>query len=309
MRALAALAVICLGQSAELAVALKPEVRLRASHATLADVADLSGDADVIAAVSGLVIQQLPDLASYTIDATRVRAMLGDRVDRRAVKITGGCALSRATLTVPAEDLSAAVRAHLAANHVGEQEVTIVRAGGALVVADDAAEPILLAAEPLARAEAGEMPYRVRVMRAGRELDRSLVVARLKLFRHVPVAARAIAQGEALSAGDIRSERVEVGTSDAPAEDDAAAMVGRIAVRDIPDGAVLSARMCRARPSVRAGERIALIFRSGGFELAADGTALADAGPGEVIQARRDHDRKLIEVRVIDDGRALVNFD
>jgi len=305
----AALALLCLGHAAELAVALRPEARLRTAHATLADVADVTGDAELVAATAGLAIQDLPDLATYTIDAAKVRAAIGKRVPARSLTVTGACALSRATLTVPAEDLAGAVRAHLAAAHVGEQDVTIVRASGALVVADDAAEPIALVAEPLAKAEAGELPYRVRVMRSGRELDRGLVVARLRLYRSVPVAARAIAQGESLSAGDIRMERVEVGVGEVPAGDGIEAMVGQVAVRDIADGAVLSARLCRSRPSVRAGERIALVYQSGGFELVADGTALADAGPGEVIQARREHDRKLIEARVIADGRALINFE
>ena len=40
----------------------------------------------------------------------------------------------------------------------------------------------------------------------------------------------------------------------------------------------------------------------------ADGTALADGAPGDVIQARREHDRKLVEARVVGDGRAVVNF-
>ncbi|MBA3846345.1 MAG: hypothetical protein H0X45_06855, partial [Planctomycetes bacterium] len=113
IRALIALTLVCLGHAAELAVALRSEVRLRTSHATLADVADMTGDADLVAATAGLVIQELPDLAAYTVDAAKVRAAVGKRVPARALTVSGACALSRATLTVPADELAGAVRVHL----------------------------------------------------------------------------------------------------------------------------------------------------------------------------------------------------
>jgi len=286
---------------------LRPTSEVAAPRATLGEVADLSGDdAALIARMRALVVQELPDAAPRTLDPQVIRMAIGRAVPGIPLIVRGHCRLTRAVEVVSGERLAAAAQAHAVTALEGRGAVRseVARSSGPLSVPSEAGSPPDVVAEPLTAPAPGETAYRVRVLRHGRELARALVVLRVRLFATVPVAARALARGSVIGAGDVRMAPVEAGVGEAPAPE-LAAVVGAITTRDIAEGAPLAGRLLQAAPAVRGGTTVTLIVHGPGLTLTAVATALGDGAIGERIQVRRGTDGKNVAARVEAPGQVV----
>jgi flagella basal body P-ring formation protein FlgA len=301
----AVLLAIVLALSAEtVGIHLRDMVELAKPTATVADVAELSGDARLIAKLSPLAVQELSGVGTHRLDAATVRMALGRLVPAGEVVISGTCQLSRRSLSISEDELVAAVIAQ--ARSVGDDEVEVrkVRGSGALLVPADEAPPRLLA-EVLDRSPSGEIPYRVRVLQGENELARTLVVVQVSRYRRMTVAARALRRGEALGAGDLRTERLPV-TARLAEVTDASTLLGRSARQDIPEGMPLAAALFTVVPEVQSGQTVTISCVSERVRLSASGSAMADGRVGEVIQVRRG-DGKAVKARVISSGQVQID--
>ncbi len=290
--------------AADVVAVLRPQVELAAERALLAQVADLSGDAELIAGIGAIAVQDLPGLAPRRLDAAAVRAALGPIGARVAVR--GECRLARRARTIPAAELAAAAtRCATAAAGTDEVAITIARPAGDLVVPDDGA-PADLVAEPLDNAVAGIIPFRVRAGRGNREWARALVTLEIRRWRTVLVAARDLPRGARLGAGDFVPGRIEVSRGSEALTDPVEA-AGRSLRGPLAAGAALLRSQLTARADVHGGQTIELVYRTAGVELRAGGTALADGQTGDHIQVRRGTDGKSLVGTVLGPGQVQIN--
>jgi flagella basal body P-ring formation protein FlgA len=286
-------------------VRLRPSVRLAAAHATLADLAELEGPADTIAALSPIVIQELSGPGPYLVDAPKVRMALGRLVAAGELAVTGQCRLERRMRLVGEAELTAAAEA-AARGGPGETEIAVVRAAPPLTIPDAETAPTI-SAEALDTAPSGEISFRVRVCRDGVELGRGLVVLRVSRFQVVPVATRALARGEELGLGDVDLRRVAMTRQTQDVITTAEAAIGQQARAGIAAGTPLTAALLRPRTAVRGGQAVTLVVNTDQFRVTASGEALADGGLGDLVLVRRGADGRTVKARITGPGEATID--
>jgi flagellar basal body P-ring formation protein FlgA len=117
-----------------------------------------------------------------------------------------------------------------------------------------------------------------------------------------PTAARDLPRGHTLTAEDIgRAEGARRGT-----DGEAAVGPGWVTRRGIREGEPLREPAVAPPPVVRAGETVEVIWRQGGMELRARGTALGSAVAGQRVAVRLDTRRRL-EGTAAAPGQVLVS--
>jgi flagella basal body P-ring formation protein FlgA len=288
--------------AATVEVRLRPEVCLAAPHATLADLADLTGPADLVAAIRDLPVQSLSRVA-VVVDERLVRAAVGTKAP---LVVRGTSKARQPVRTISVADCIAAARAVLVPTG-DDAEIALVRSSGPVVCGDDGTAPALIA-EPLDRGRVGEVPVRVKVMRHEHELARALVVLRIQRFAQVVMLGVDLPRGGVIGAGDVALQRIQLTPATQDALRDLAQVVGRQANRELKAGQVLTPSLAVEPLAVRPGQAVTLWFKSGTIELSAPGEALAGGRPGEVVMVRRLADDRRIRGQVTGAGRVLVNF-
>lgn len=285
------------GGGAEVEARLRAEVSVASVRATLADVAELSGDAQAVADLAPLTVMDLPDLAERKVDARVVRQSLGHAAAGR-LTVSGSCRLRRATRAVSPDMLIAAARDTVAADG-DELRITVLRAPAALAVPDATTPPILLAA-PLDRIRTGDIPFTVRVLEGTHEWGRALLTLRIERSRTVAVAARTLRRGETVGALDVQMHQIPV---DAHADYLASEVAIGQTVRLPIEAGVPFTRLNLIPPrDVRGGAPVTVVVERAGFAVSGSGTALADGGIGETIQVRRASDGRVINARITAPG-------
>jgi flagella basal body P-ring formation protein FlgA len=296
------------GSAETVRITLRQDAEVASPQAVLADVAEVHGDFAVVHALSGVVVQQLPDLAVYDIDRQAIRMALAKIIDVHKLEISGKCRLQREAQVVAEDDIIDAAKQQVLATIAGDIEVTVARKPAPIIVpADDDAE-IYLKAEPLTNSLSGEMPYRVRVLRNDREIGRSLVVLTARTFRTVAVAARTMSSGTLLGLGDVRLERVDINSASATATTRLEDVVGMTLINHVKEGEPMTRRLIQRAPAVHGGKPVTLVYERDTFFLTAPGTALSNGAVGDVINVRRESDGKNVQAKVTEEGCLLVNF-
>jgi flagella basal body P-ring formation protein FlgA len=122
----------------------------------------------------------------------------------------------------------------------------------------------------------------------------------------VLVATRGLARGDAVSAADVQLQmrpRAGLGVSWVGSVDQ---IQGRTLLRPVTAGSVLSPASFAASHLVRRGQSVTLIGISGGFEVRAQGKALADAGAGDRVRVQNTGSQRIVEGEVRADGSVVV---
>lgn len=287
----------------EVSIALRASVTLDQERATLADIADLSGDESLITVLRGLTVAELPDLRPRHLEADEVRRAIGLGLGP-FLAITGQCDLARRGRQISQDELVAVAKSHIPIE--GDTvTITVVRSTGAVTIPAGGSEPSI-EATAMDNARSGDIPFRMRVLRGEVELGRALITLRIVRERDVLVAARAIRRGERLGPGDIRTQRMVLGrtvtTSLGTGE-----VVGREARNDLAEGTMFSAAVLITPPEVRAGQAVELVVSTERFQLSARGEALNDGVIGQTIGVRRAADGKTVRGIVLGDGRIRLN--
>lgn len=287
----------------EVTVVLRPVVSVANERATLGEVAELSGDAAMIAVIRDLSVVELPDLRERKLEAPDIRQAIGHGVGT-SLLVSGATRVTRRGRTITdAEIVQAATAVVLAEGD--ELVVSTLRSSGALII-PDGGSAVTMIAQPLDQSRTGDIPFRVRLMRGEVELARALVSLRVVRHRQMLVAARMLRRGERLGVGDIRTERVAVNRAGTTAltQDH---IIGHEARMDLAEGIPLTAAVIMLPPNVRAGQGIMMQVNTERFQLTAKGQALNDGHIGEVIYVRRETDGRTVRGKIIADGQVLLD--
>jgi flagella basal body P-ring formation protein FlgA len=107
------------------------------------------------------------------------------------------------------------------------------------------------------------------------------------LEQDFPVAARRLARGTVLTAGDVIVARVSVRSSDAPAQP------GWVTRRVIEQGEPLRAPAVAPKPMVSAGQPVRFVRQEQGIRLTVDGRAIHAGQLGDRISVRLGANRRV----------------
>lgn len=100
------------------------------------------------------------------------------------------------------------------------------------------------------------------------------------------VAARPIAQGQAITADDLATQLGDLSALPARIVTDGSLAIGKMAAVSIPAGSPLRTDMLRAMTVIRQGQSVRVISRGSGFEVTNEGRALGNAAEGQLAQIK-----------------------
>jgi flagella basal body P-ring formation protein FlgA len=112
------------------------------------------------------------------------------------------------------------------------------------------------------------------------------VPASVKVSGSYLIAARPLALGQEIAAGDFSLQRGELTHLPTGVLTDASQVLGRRAANSIQAGQPLRRDAVREVPAVVQGQRIALIVRGQGFSISSEGSSLGKAAQGERVQVK-----------------------
>ena len=119
-------------------------------------------------------------------------------------------------------------------------------------------------------------------------------------------AARPLAAGATLAAGDIVTGRSEAGPIVLQRLPEAADVVGSRVVRRLEPGDVVLATMVAPRQAVRSGDRVTIRAIAGSVEVEAEGIATQSGGAGDTIRVVNSASRRPLVARVVGAGEVEV---
>lgn len=122
----------------------------------------------------------------------------------------------------------------------------------------------------------------------------------------VLVLARPIAAGAPVSELDLRVEERDTTRITPSALADVSAIAGRVARRGLAAGSVLTAGDLVAERSVRRGDEVTLLARSGGIVVRARGKALGEGGAQDLVRVENAQSRRVVTGRILDSGEVEV---
>lgn len=128
------------------------------------------------------------------------------------------------------------------------------------------------------------------------------VPVRITRFETVLVAVRNLPAGTTLSTADLRSERRDTALLTQGYVSAATSVVGQQLSRPVATGAALSPTAVARAAVVKRGETVTLVGRSNGFEVRAQGKALADAAVGDRVTVENSSSRRVVTGLVQADG-------
>ena len=85
-------------------------------------------------------------------------------------------------------------------------------------------------------------------------------------------------------------------------------VIGMVARRSVPAGAVLHPGLVQAPVVIRRGETVVLLARANGMEVRVEGRAMADGAVGDVIRVRNLSSGRVVEGVVVSPGVVEVRF-
>lgn len=100
------------------------------------------------------------------------------------------------------------------------------------------------------------------------------------------VAARPLPPGHTLAAGDLAPASGDLALLPAGVAQDPSQIIGRSTTAPLAAGQPLRADLLRAPAVIQQGQSVKLVARGRGFEISAEGKALAQAQLGQVVQVR-----------------------
>jgi flagellar basal body P-ring formation protein FlgA len=103
----------------------------------------------------------------------------------------------------------------------------------------------------------------------------------VKVFAPVLVAARPLPRGHALTADDVRAERLDLASLGTGAYGAEEPVDGLVASRPVAAGEPLRKDFVRPPPVLAAGDPVRIVFEGRGFAVTTDGKALSAAGDGQ----------------------------
>ena len=154
----------------------------------------------------------------------------------------------------------------------------------------------------------GNLPVTVRLKSGGDEFKRGVVTVRLRSDRPALVAARSIAAGEVIEAGDVRPASVAPSKLSRGAFYEASQVVGRRAKRMMREGMVFRPDRIEDVPLIRRGGTVRIRLERGSLRIEAIGRAREDGVLGSPIRILNLESRREVVGIVREDGVVHVAF-
>ncbi|WP_462380866.1 flagellar basal body P-ring formation chaperone FlgA [Pseudomonas sp. Marseille-QA0892] len=115
-------------------------------------------------------------------------------------------------------------------------------------------------------------------------------------------AAGIIERGQTLGPEHLVLEPINIGKAHRGYYHQPEELIGRAAKRRIRANQLLTPALLTEAPAVRRGQPVKIIASNEGIEASANGEALADGQPGDVIRVRNLASRKMIDAQVVEPG-------
>jgi flagella basal body P-ring formation protein FlgA len=312
---LALLAASVAQAAAPVTIAVRSEACVRGERITLADVAEMTGEASQMARLGAIDLGAAPpagaarDVArqflQFRLDQERVDPnsveWAGQAQTRvtRAANLLPGTAIAKAavdqirkTLPWPDEDLV----------------VEVTRAPNDLALLGSTDDLAYTVSAPAGQRFLGAVPVSVTIRRGDEAVGRASVLLEVRVFQRLVVAQRRIAPGERLTGDLLRLQRTEMTTATTDAIPDLAQVVGQEARQDIPAFAIVTRRMLGAPRIVRRGAVVTLLAEAPRMRITARGIAEQDGAAGQFISVRNVDSEKTVIGRILDAQRVQVPF-
>ena len=213
-------------------------------------------------------------------------------------------AQAAAGATQPVQSLREAAEAYVRAQVGG--------AGGNVQVSADALDErvrLPACAAPLSALQRGASSgnrWTVAVSCAAPQTWTLYVPVRLSRQQAVLVATRNLPAGSVATAADFRTESRDTATLAQGYVADGQLVAGQMLSRPLAAGAALTPQHLARAATVKRGQLVTLIGRSGGFEVRAQGKALGDAAPGDRVTVENSASRRVVQGQLRDDGAVEV---
>lgn len=146
------------------------------------------------------------------------------------------------------------------------------------------------------------------VLQNGEELERSVVSARIEVYREVVTAGRKLLKNQKLQADDLLVQKMEVSLYPDKYFVDKNQVIGKISTTLVPQGAMLLSWMVKTQPVISRNDTVRIINRSEGLLVEAQGVALEDGQIGDTIKVRRKSVKQSFEAQVIGPGAVEVKY-
>lgn len=148
----------------------------------------------------------------------------------------------------------------------------------------------------------------VRIVVEGVPCQNLTLALKLRAYRTIAVAARALHRHEELAPGDVELKETDLTTLNGEtAVSRAEELFGWRVVRDVAAGEPLTRQNCESAPVVRKGEPVTLYLEAPSLRLTLVGEAEQDGRPGDVIRCKNLRSGKTIRGVVV--GKRLVRVD
>ncbi len=128
------------------------------------------------------------------------------------------------------------------------------------------------------------------------------VPVKISAYRMVPIAKHALERGTLLTQEDITFERRDISQQLGIVSD---SIVGKRLAQSVMPGTVLVNSLLLGSGSVRNGEEVTLLIRSGTITIRTRARALQNADTGNQLKVRRD-DTGAVLVGILTDGKTVV---
>lgn len=129
--------------------------------------------------------------------------------------------------------------------------------------------------------------------------------ARIAVHGTYYVAARGVNPGDTLSAADLVAREGDLTVLPAAVVTDPAQAIGAVANNRITAGLPIRSDLIRAAMAVRAGQPVKLVAQGQGFAVSSEGSALANASPGQTVRVRTASG-SVVSGTVLDDSSVQV---
>ncbi len=132
------------------------------------------------------------------------------------------------------------------------------------------------------------------------------VPVHIKERRVALVAARDLAPNHLLSEADLMPADVWIDNPRVQIAADATSLIGKLLPRGLAAGGTIPLQQLRSARTVRRGSTVTLAMSHGALAVRMSGLAMQDGGVGDVIQARNNHSKRVVEGVIQADGVILV---
>jgi flagella basal body P-ring formation protein FlgA len=148
--------------------------------------------------------------------------------------------------------------------------------------------------------------FAVKVENPMAQLPAALITGTCAPLARIPVAARDLRPGDAITAAAITDKEELLARLPAGTVRDKAELLGKTPRQALAAGRPFAAAALRVKPLVEKGQAVTLRFRIGALELTAQGQAQADAAQGEPVEVLNLRSKKTISAVVTGPGEVSV---